>query len=57
MVKAKIMIVEDEWTVADDMKMFLERLGYTVTSISSSGDEAIQNADSIALFFPLDNNI
>ena len=45
MVKAKIMIVEDEWTVADDIKMFLERLGYTVTSISSSGDEAIQNAE------------
>ena len=45
MSKAKIMIVEDEWTVADDIKMFLERLGYTVTSISSSGDEAIQNAE------------
>ena len=45
MVKAKIMSVEDEWTVADDIKMFLERLGYTVTSISSSGDEAIQNAE------------
>ena len=45
MVKAKIMIVEDEWTVADDIKMFLERLGYTVTSVSSSGEEAIQNAE------------
>jgi len=39
------MIVEDEWTVADDIKMFLERLGYTVTSVSSSGEEAIQNAE------------
>lgn len=45
MVKEKIMIVEDEWTVADDIKMFLERLGYTVTSVSSSGEEAIQNAE------------
>lgn len=45
MTKAKIMIVEDEWITADDIKMSLQNLGYTVTSISSSGDEAIQNAE------------
>ncbi len=45
MAKARIMIVEDEWTVAEEIKMILERLEYTVTSISSSGDEAIQNAE------------
>ena len=39
------MIVEDEWIVAEDIKMILGRLGYTETSISSSGDEAIQNAE------------
>ncbi len=39
------MIVEDEWIVAEDIKMILGRLGYTETSISSSGDEAIKNAE------------
>ncbi|MDR4505988.1 MAG: response regulator [Candidatus Scalindua sp.] len=45
MAKAKIMIVEDEWITAEDIKMSLESLGYTVTSVSSSGEEAIQNAE------------
>lgn len=45
MAKSKIMIVEDEWVTADDMRMSLESLGYTVTSVSSSGEEAIQNAE------------
>jgi CheY-like chemotaxis protein len=45
MAKAKIMIVEDEWITADDIKMSLQSLGYAVTSISSSGNEAIQNAE------------
>ncbi len=45
MAKVMIMIVEDEWIVAEDIKMILGRLGYTETSISSSGDEAIKNAE------------
>jgi len=45
MSKAKIMIVEDEWTVAEEIKMVLQSFGYTVTSMSSSGEEAIQNAE------------
>ncbi|MFQ5963823.1 MAG: response regulator [Candidatus Scalinduaceae bacterium] len=45
MAKSKIMIVEDEWITADDIKMSLQSLGYTVTSMSSSGEEAIQNAE------------
>jgi two-component system, response regulator PdtaR len=45
MAKSKIMIVEDEWITADDIKMSLQSLGYTVTSISSSGEEAIQKAE------------
>lgn len=44
MAKSKIMIVEDEWITADDIRMSLQSLGYTVTSISSSGEEAIQKA-------------
>ncbi len=45
MAKTKIMIVEDEWITADDIKMSLQSLGYTITSLSSSGEEAIQNAE------------
>jgi two-component system, response regulator PdtaR len=45
MSKAKIMIVEDEWTVAEEIKMVLQSFEYSVTSMSSSGEEAIQNAE------------
>ncbi|MFQ5965958.1 MAG: response regulator [Candidatus Scalinduaceae bacterium] len=45
MAKAKIMIVEDEWITADDIKMSLQSLGYTVSSVASSGKEAIQKAE------------
>ncbi len=44
MAKSKIMIVEDEWITADDIKMSLQNLGYTVSSVASSGKEAIQKA-------------
>ncbi len=39
------MIVEDEWITADDIRMSLQSLGYTVTSMVTSGEEAIQNAE------------
>lgn len=42
MPNAKIMIVEDEWITAEDIKMRLQALGYTVTSLSSTGNEAVQ---------------
>ena len=45
MSKARIMIVEDEWTIAEEIKMVLESFEYTVTSMSSSGEEAVQNAE------------
>ncbi len=45
MAKSKIMIVEDEWITADDIKTSLQSLGYTVTSMVSSGEEAIQKAE------------
>ncbi|MFQ5685335.1 MAG: response regulator [Candidatus Scalindua sp.] len=45
MAKARIMIVEDEWTVAEEIKMVLQSFEYTVTSMSSSGKEAIQKAE------------
>ncbi len=42
MSNARIMVVEDEWAVADDLRLILQSLGHTVTSVSSSGEEAIQ---------------
>jgi CheY-like chemotaxis protein len=45
MAKSKIMIVEDEWITADDIRMSLQSLGYTVSSVVSSGEEAIQKAE------------
>lgn len=42
---AKIMIVEDNTTVAEDARECLEGLGYTVSSIAASGKEAIESAE------------
>jgi CheY-like chemotaxis protein len=45
MAKSRIMIVEDEWTVAEEIKMVLQGMDYDVTSMSSSGEEAVGNAE------------
>ena len=42
--KAKILVVEDENIVALDIKSMLERLGYHVSALVSSGERAIQKA-------------
>ena len=42
---ARIMIVEDEVIIAREIRMILERLGYEVTSISNSGEQAVARAD------------
>ena len=39
--KLKIMVVEDESIIALDLQMSLEEAGYTVVSVVSSGEEAI----------------
>lgn len=44
MAKAKIMIVEDDRIIADDIQASLKRLGYTVSAIISFGEEAIERA-------------
>ena len=44
--KPKIIIVEDEWIIANDIKVNLEKFGYHVPSIISSGEEAIEKAKS-----------
>ncbi len=41
MVKAKIMVVEDEYIVAMYMKTLLEKMEYAVTSVQTSGEAAI----------------
>jgi len=43
----KILVVEDEQIVAEDIKYTLESLGYTVPITVSSGEEAIKKADEI----------
>jgi len=44
MPKARILIVEDERIVAEDIKRALETFGYVVPSIAGSGTEAIRKA-------------
>ena len=41
MKRPRIMIVEDEWIIANDIKNCLVDLGYMVTSIVSTGKEAV----------------
>jgi len=43
-VKHTVVIAEDERIVAEDLKAAIEESGYTVTSIVSTGEEAIQIA-------------
>jgi len=48
----KILIVEDEWIIADDIRERLESMGYEVVAIVPSGEEAIlhvEDADLILL--------
>lgn len=44
MTNTQIMVVEDEWIIADDIQASLKKLGYAVSSIVSSGEDAIQKA-------------
>jgi PAS domain S-box-containing protein len=43
MPEKRILIVEDERIVAEDLKRLLVKLGYAVTGIAASGEEAIQS--------------
>lgn len=43
---ARIMIVEDNTTVAEDCRECLENIGYTVTSVVGSGEEAVRRAET-----------
>jgi CheY-like chemotaxis protein len=39
----RILIVEDERIVAEDLKRLLERMGYAVSGVAASGEEALRN--------------
>jgi len=39
--KIKVLIVEDEWIIANDIKNSLMDSGYRVTDIAASGEEAL----------------
>jgi response regulator RpfG family c-di-GMP phosphodiesterase len=41
----RIMVVEDEWVIADQLCRSLKDLGYTVCSTASTGEEAIKMAE------------
>jgi len=41
--KKKVLIVEDEWIIGDVLKKELENIGYEVTGIAATGEDAIQN--------------
>jgi CheY-like chemotaxis protein len=45
MAKARIMIVEDDAIIAEDLKMTVERLGYEVVAMESKGEAAMRRAE------------
>ena len=45
MEKLKLLIVEDELIIAEDMKIMLEEIGYIVSGIAISFDEAVDNIE------------
>ncbi|MCG6553159.1 MAG: response regulator, partial [Candidatus Magnetominusculus sp. LBB02] len=42
---AKVLIVEDEWIIAENLRTTLEDFGYEITSVEPSGEQAIRCAD------------
>ncbi|AKB51494.1 response regulator receiver [Methanosarcina barkeri str. Wiesmoor] len=44
--EGRILVVEDEHIVAMGIKRMLKSLGYTVTGVASSGEDAISKAES-----------
>ena len=42
---SKILVVEDERIVAEDIQKRLQNLGYTIPSVASSGEEALQKVE------------
>ncbi len=47
MKKKQILIVEDERIVVEDIKMSLQRLGYSVSGTAASGEDAVKKAEKM----------
>ena len=47
MSKSKILIVEDEAIVAEDLKSSLEKIGYFVPAIFASGEEVLEHIEEL----------
>src|SRR4051794_16622088 len=47
MPNTKILVVEDEVLIAEDLRLILKRLGHQVVGMASSGTEAIRKADEL----------
>ncbi|OPX64451.1 PAS domain S-box protein [Methanoregula sp. PtaB.Bin085] len=48
MTAARILIIEDERIVAEDLRFTLEQLGYTVAGSVATGEEAVEQAKTLA---------
>ena len=46
MPKAHILIVEDDWIVAEDTKITLKKLGFGVSGIVTSGEESLERVEA-----------
>lgn len=44
---AKILIVEDEFVIAQDLKMTIEGFGYDIVAVESTGEEAVIKASEL----------
>ena len=44
MEKTNILIVEDDWIVAEDLRSILKNKGYSVTGVVHSGEDAVKKA-------------
>ncbi|MCA1959298.1 MAG: response regulator, partial [Desulfomonile sp.] len=42
--RARILVVEDEGIIAEDLRMGLEEMGYDVVSVASTGEDAVREA-------------
>lgn len=49
MTKHRILVVEDETIVAMDIQQMLEKLGYDVSAVVSSGEESLRKASLLKL--------
>lgn len=47
MTPVKILVVEDEILIAEDLRFTLQRIGHSVVGIASSGVDAVQKADQL----------